>query len=203
MASDDVAARVAKWSPLVFAVRDALAATPGGRLGCIEAVGALVDAATVLGLGTLRPLVVRAFIYNQALVQRVGDLNAPDAADRIRHWTKEDERCAYVLLGIGDVPAGDWAGHLVAVDDEPEMSIILDPTIEQVNQPAHNIVLSPLAVPIQAVHLQGRGGYRFNANTCVIEGKAFPDERSFEQTPAWRERTALRDYVVRRIRDGR
>jgi hypothetical protein len=66
--------------------------------------------------------------------------------------------------------------------------------------------MGPFALPIRSVHLQGRGGYRFNANTCVVEGKAFPHDRSFERTPAWRERAgrkALRDHVVRRVCDGR
>ena len=117
------------WAALVIPVRDEMHRAYG-RLACINAVGALIDVAKALGLGELRPLTVRASVFNPTLTQRVGDVSSPDAGERIKRWATESGSLM-VAVGMGEVPAGEWAGHLVAIGAEPAggKHLLLDATI--------------------------------------------------------------------------
>jgi hypothetical protein len=172
-----------------------------GRLACINAVAAAIDVVEKLEGIALRPLTVRAFIFNPALSARVGDFEAPDATASLQRWANEGDSFR-VALGVGQAPAGDWAGHLVAVASDGDKSLVMDPTIHQADQPAHGIVLRPVLVRVADEHLEGRSGFRTHVNGCEILYKAFPDDRFFEQTPAWRngrQRASVRDQVLRRL----
>ena len=201
---EELTSRMKELGRLVLAVRHELVDS-FGRPGCIEGVATLIEVARTLKVGRLQPLTVHVDICNPTLVERVGDFNAPDVAARIKRWMSE-EGSFRVGLGMGKRDANEWEGHLVAVatHPDPQKRIVLDPTIEQVNQPAHNIVIPALAFPVAAAHLQGKSGFQLPVvNGCMILGMAFPADRSYEQTPAWRDRrlhAVLRDRVLERLR---
>ena len=99
-----------------------------GRLSCLVAVAGLVDIGRSLGLD-IRPLTVRVMIFNPTFTRGIGDLNAPEAHNRMQSAMKQ-ERAFAVKLGIGKARKGEWAGHLVAVGDigEEDRRLVLDPT---------------------------------------------------------------------------
>jgi hypothetical protein len=192
---------------LVIAVRDELQAC-FDRLGCISATAALCDVVEALGMRALRPLTVRAFIFNPALTERVGDFLAPDAAPLLWRVWAEESGFVRVDLGMGEAPAGEWAGHLVAVGQEGDSRkrLVFDATIQQADQPTHNIVLRPILLRVDAQHLEGRGCFRTRVNGCEILYKAIPNDGFFEHTPIWcnkEQRLRVRDRVLKRLQATR
>jgi len=173
------------------------------RYACINAVAALVDAAEALG-GHVSPLTVRAFVFNPRITEALGDPQAPGAVERLQAAIASGGRDT-VALGVQTstpLPEGEWAGHLVGVVDgfKPARALVIDPTLEQANQPARGIVLRPgfLVVPPDVLGAV----FRIRIEGCEIQYKAFPDDTHFLSTGAWRDRTqrdVLRDRVLNRL----
>jgi hypothetical protein len=203
---DGVQHRLQTYADLAFAVRDETLEF-FGRFACINAVAAAIDVAETLswGWGALRPLAVRPLICNPTLSERVGDLHAPDATARFQRWANE-EGSVRVELGMGsDAQAGEWAGHLVAIGDDPDphKRVVMDATIEQFNQPSQGIVLHPIVFRLAVEHLHEEGLSRVHVAGCQVVYRAFPTDRYFERTPVWRDtsqRRIIRDRVLSRLR---
>lgn len=194
----------ASFGPLVMAVRDEIASR-FRRLACINAVAALVDVAASDGVA-LRPLTVRARVFNPPLARRIGDLDEPEAAARLPSAMQAPDSFI-VAVGTAAPNPGDWAGHLVALGDtsDPERKLILDATIEQANQPHHAIVLAPLAFVVPSSRVGG-DAVSASVNGCGILYKTFPEERDYERFGAWRREEQRSDVcraVRRRLGQGR
>lgn len=176
---------------LTIAVRDEIRQSMG-RLSCIHAVGTLIDAAESLGY-SLEPITVRGHILNPFLTERVGAPDSPEFFDLIDQWGSHEGACQ-IGLGMGEHPPGEWAGHLVAVarlDDGRRL--ILDPTLQQVDQPRHGISFMPLALRVAADRLEGEINSWFSIAGCWVRFRFFPHDKFFLRTTAWRER---RDHLV-------
>jgi len=174
-----------------------------GCLTCINAVAALIDVSKVLGQA-LQPLTVRTIVLNPKLTERVGDASDPGFDSQLRRWM-EEEGSFRVALGIGEAPAGDWAGHLVAVGDLPESTkkIVIDPTLHQADRPTEKIVLSPMILRVDSARIQEGAHLWLRLNECGLLYSFFPRDYSFQQTPAWHDlgqRMFVRDRVLERLR---
>jgi hypothetical protein len=196
--------KIRDYAAIVIPVRDEIK-TLLGRLACINAVAALIDVANEVGVGGLKPLTVRAHIFNPTLSQRVGDILAPEAPTLIQRWIEESGSFR-IGLGIGEASGGEWAGHLVAVGDDSNSckKIMIDATIEQANDPIHNIVLRPVVFRVTIDHLKGQRVFQISINGCKIFYRAFPDDRFYEQTLAWQDRSQrmiIKDRILERIRE--
>lgn len=175
-----------------------------GRFACINAVAALVDVAELHG-GRVLPLTVRAFIFNPRITRSIGDVTDPKATERLKKAVEEggvDTVALGLQTGSAPLPRGEWAGHLVGVIEEfePNRALVIDPTLEQANQPDNDIVLRPLFLKVKPDHLSSL--FRVQIDGCEVQYKAFPQETFFMSTPAWRnmeQREVLRDRVLGRL----
>lgn len=87
---------------------------------------------------------------------------------------------------------------------QPEVSLWLDPTLEQANRPERGIELRPAFVLMPTDKV--RAAFGLVVEGCQILYAALPDDDSFLSKPAWtksEQRKRLRDAVLSRLKRTR
>lgn len=171
---------------LCRAARDATR-LPNGRPSCISATAAVIDVLEKRGLN-LRPVVVDVLIFNPVF-------NDPVSGGR---RGRSIGSIAGAVVAPWSDPT-DWPHHLVAVFDDFDdyHSMVLDPTLDQVNDARVGIELRPLAIRVEKDRLQsGRFGFEVNGSNVLYS--VVPEDRSFERFSIWSSRgarTVTRDRI--------
>jgi hypothetical protein len=160
---------------------------PGfGPNSCIPTTRILVDALEALGTKA-RALAVRVEILNAAYVAAVKELGRPfsDLAEA-KEWQRSKGVYSYGF-GTAESP-GRWPGHLVVVIRQ---RALLDLTIAQADHPEYGIVLEPIFAEVSGRFLNGLEPAVILNNGCEVRYHCRPADRSYEETPNWRNRECI------------
>lgn len=157
---------------------------------CILTAAALCDALAERGIPA-RPIVCRVMLVNDhfLLMMRVAG-RLPNRGRELQAW------CAMGgwSVGVGYGPPADetrWAGHLAVL---VRGSLLVDCSLDQADRISKGIqagiVLQP--VPADQIVEEGKVVAHLTAGAAIYS--LYPDERSYEVAPDWREmnrRTAV------------
>ena len=165
-----------------------------GRWSCIEAVAAMVDGAVALELPPISPLTARARVSNPVSTHQMGRLELPPG-----QLPPEGEPVTHIVGWLDD--ARGWPGHLVAIAPDPEdanVRILLDPTLEQANNPNHGIAVRATGGRIGSRDLERTSVIPMLVNQCLVQYEIFPTQKFFETTTLWLDQEA-RERTLKRV----
>jgi hypothetical protein len=169
---------------------------------CVAAARVLVDVFDRLHARARPPSVV-VDVFSPSMVARAeaegGRL--PADTEEYQRWIEESGCWWLTLGGGGDPEPGKWPGHVGVVAWE---SVLIDLTLPQAARPQRGIALAPAAIQVGAEFLDGSEGRVVTMNGSELHYQARPENRSFMQSPDWRDRKRHRDVVqaiLRRARD--
>jgi hypothetical protein len=130
-----------------------------------------------------RPIATQVVVSNAALLRHIEAGESPTRENQLR-WESDGSWS----LGIGN-PDPDrrdhtrgFDGHLVAVVNE---KLFIDLSIDQASRPDHDIVLGPVAGPINAEWLKGHQSGTAMLNGSRVVWTAQPQERAFLSMRGW------------------
>jgi len=136
------------------------------------------------------PLTVRACALNRPMAKLFRQHNHnPEQRKVLRCGRKAGGR--FVIVGDRKpVQDGErfWPGHLVAVIVTSRRWTLVDLTIDQAHRPDRDLLLhEPIAMDVPEPWVKGAGGLVVveNFRGSSVSYEAFPDDRSYQDTPAW------------------
>jgi hypothetical protein len=201
-------------------VSEELLTISGGALQCLPASRALLDFYEALGIPA-RPLVVRPIIFGKTdgidwlEVNKTVPLVAlfktaeesPDANHALELTLPSGPvTVPYRSLGhthgaeaLGSyAPDGSWNGHLAVVVENQ----MIDLTLGQINSATFGIQFEPPYAVLETdpQFLSGQGPYIGVQDGMLVIYRAYPDEKTYEQSKSWtdpRFREQLKEVGVR------
>jgi hypothetical protein len=165
---------------------------------CIIATAVLLEVLNSKRVKGAYPLVVKYKILNPQFTKRLKKEGFPQAPEQIARW--QADGCAMVAITNVTAARNDWPGHLVAVipNGLNGRDAICDLTITQANVPPWKIILRPICMGVRSSFLEGSEDFGLTMNDCQIIYRAFPDNRSFRETPLWKNKLG-RHSIVKRV----
>lgn len=169
-----------------------------GANACIPTTRIVVAALNSLGTQS-RAMSVETHVINAQYLAAVEQLGRPfrDLAEATE-WHRTKGVFSYGI-GAKDAP-GRWPGHLVVI---VRQRALLDLTIAQADNPEYGMVLAPMFGNVSGRFLNGHDPAMFRNNGCQVTYEGRPRDRSYEETPNWRDRdcVALARELERLVRE--
>lgn len=169
----------------------------GEQHSCILAGAALIEALKRKGYQKAYPLTVRAIIVNPLLVDRVLQSGFPSDEKVKKQWVEEGGR----WIGLGSGPEGpgrgQWDGHLAVIIPQQfgDRHALCDLTLPQADKPDWGINLCPLLLRVSDSFVNGSASFKAPVKGSLVTYWAFPNDHSFDATPAWQNKQLHNDIV--------
>lgn len=170
----------------------------GESHSCIMAGAVLIDVLNAKGIKNAYPLTVKPKILDPKFTSRLKREPFPQTPELLNEWA--DDGCNIVRIGHGEGSSRQWPAHLIVIIPKAlaGRNAALDLTITQANVPAWGIELIPLMMAVPDEFLTGAKWFRAPVNDSLVIYEAFPEDRSFEETPLWSKKKR-RNSIVKRI----
>lgn len=176
---------VATW--LVERGRPLMLTHPTVQIGKDSCLGATRLAIVVLELARIsaRPVPCKVTVMNPRAAEKWAANEAVDPAEE-----KRRPDGAYVLSTNPERREGKFAGHLVAVVDEPDGgAVIFDLSADQFSRPLWTMPVEPTVVRVSAGWEDRVFGFTTNADVRVAYERI--DDTSYKAAPDWRRKGAV------------
>lgn len=195
----DIQEKMVSIQSLIQATNDELYRL-GEQHSCIYAGAVLSKTLKAIGFTEAYPLTVKPRILNPAFVQRIKTQLPPSDEETLAKWAEEG--CSIVAIGGGETVSTDkqWAGHLIVVlpNFYDDRHAFCDLTITQASVPEWGINLMPVFVRVPNTFVTGETEFKAPVNGSLIIYEAFPNDKSFEAAPVWKN-MAYQDLAVKNI----
>lgn len=170
----------------------------GESHSCIMAAAVLIDVLNAKGMKEAYPLTVKSKIFDPKFASRLKREPFPQTPELLDEWMADG--CSMVTIGHGEGSSRQWPGHLIVIIPKAlgGRNAALDLTVTQANVPAWGIELIPLMMAVPDEFLTGAKWFRAPVNGSIVIYEAFPEDRSFEETPLWSKKKR-RNSIVKRI----
>ena len=170
----------------------------GENHSCIMAAAVLIDVLNTQGVKDAYPLTVKPRILNPKFTSRLKREPFPQTPQLQAEWSADG--CSIVAIGHGEGSSRQWPAHLIVIIPKAldGRNAALDLTVTQANVPAWGIELIPLMMAVPDEFLKGAKEFKAPVNGSIVIYQAFPEDRSFEETPLWRKKEG-RNPIVNRI----
>lgn len=153
---------------------------------CIMAAAVFLSVLRAIGVKNAYPLTVKAKIFYPKFTQRPKNEPYPNTTKLEAQWIAEG--CHGINLGYVEGSDAQWPGHLVVIIPNVlnGRDAMYDLTIAQANKPEWDIQLSPILAGVRDSFIKGKENFGVTMNGCQIVYKAFPENHSFMEAPAWK-----------------
>lgn len=142
----------------------------------------------------VRAVPTQVRVFNAPMYARMQRGEKAADVDEVKRWHREDGSWNVGIGGFGYHQEGRWDGHMVALADG---TIMLDPSLPQINRPEHGIVLAGTVGRVPDGWPEGSPDpLQAEEGGCLVVYEPIAnDDRRWVATPSWRD-AELREPVV-------
>ena len=167
---------------------------------CIFAGAVLTEILHRSGYPAAYPVTIRGFILNPELREWAiaNDFNISDETEA--EWRQLGGRLVDFAAGpVTPENEEKWHGHLGVVIPHyfGDRNALLDLTIPQINNSEWKIVLPSITTLVSDEFVRGEDEYRMNVNASLIIYTADPNDKSYMDTPLWKDESRYKELGSR------